>query len=105
MPDRYAVVGNPVAHSKSPLIHAEFAKQTGEPVEYGRILAPLNGFVATIERFRAEGGKGANVTLPFKEEAFRLANRLSDRARRAEAVNTLRFDPDAVFGDNTDGSG
>jgi len=105
MPDRYAVVGNPVAHSKSPLIHAEFAKQTGEPVEYGRILAPLDGFVATIERFRAEGGKGANVTLPFKEEAFRLANRLSDRARRAEAVNTLRFDPDAVFGDNTDGVG
>jgi len=105
MPDRYAVVGNPVAHSKSPLIHAEFARQTGEPVEYGRVLAPLDAFAATIERFRAEGGKGANVTLPFKEEAFRLATRLSDRARRAEAVNTLRFDADAIFGDNTDGVG
>jgi shikimate dehydrogenase len=105
MPDRYAVVGNPVAHSKSPLIHAEFARQTGELIEYGRVLAPLDAFTATIERFRAEGGKGANVTLPFKEEAFRLATRASDRARRAQAVNTLRFDADAIFGDNTDGVG
>jgi shikimate dehydrogenase len=105
MPDRYAVIGNPVAHSKSPLIHAEFARQTGEPVEYGRVLAPLDGFAATVERFRAEGGKGANVTLPFKEEAFRLATRFSDRARRAKAVNTLRFDPDGILGDNTDGVG
>src|SRR5579864_5213573 len=103
--DRYAVIGNPVAHSKSPEIHAEFARSTGEDIEYGRLLASLDGFAVAVERFRAGGGKGANVTLPFKEDAFRLATALSNRARGAQAVNTLRFDRDRIFGDNTDGAG
>lgn len=105
MSDLYAVVGNPVAHSKSPLIHAEFARQTGEMVEYGRLLAPLDGFAATLRAFHAEGGRGANVTIPFKEEAFALATRTSPRALLAGAVNTVRFDDAEIFGDNTDGVG
>ena len=105
MSDLYAVVGNPVAHSKSPLIHAEFARQTGEMVEYGRLLAPLDGFAATLRVFRDEGGHGANITLPFKEEAFALATRTSPRALLAGAVNTVRFDDGEIFGDNTDGVG
>ena len=105
MTDRYAVIGHPVAHSKSPLIHAEFARQTGQSIEYERLLAPLDGFAATVARFRAGGGRGANVTLPFKQEAFALADRVSERARRAAAVNTLRFDADRIYGDNTDGAG
>jgi shikimate dehydrogenase len=103
MSDRYAVIGNPVAHSKSPWIHAEFARATGQSIDYGRIEAPLDGFTATVERFRAAGGKGANVTVPFKEEAFRLCSRVSERARVAQAVNTLVLD--TGFGDNTDGVG
>lgn len=103
MSDRYAVIGNPVAHSKSPLIHAEFARATGQDIDYGRIEAPLDAFAQTLERFKAAGGKGANVTLPFKAEAFRLCARVSERARLAQAVNTLRFDDS--FGDNTDGVG
>jgi len=105
MPDRYAVVGNPVAHSRSPAIHAAFARQTGEDIEYTRLLAPLDGFARTVAEFRDAGGKGVNVTLPFKGEAFRLATTLAARARLAEAANTLRFDPDGVYGDNTDGPG
>ena len=105
MTDRYAVVGNPVAHSKSPLIHAQFARQTGQDIEYGRLLAPLDGFRATVEAFRREGGSGLNVTLPFKLEAFELAQQRSARALDAEAVNTLRFDSDGIVGDNTDGVG
>ncbi len=103
MSDRYALIGNPVAHSKSPAIHAEFARATGEDIEYGRIEAPLDAFAREIERFRAAGGKGLNVTLPFKHEAYRLCARLSERARRAQAVNTMRFADS--FGDNTDGIG
>ncbi|WP_321883460.1 shikimate dehydrogenase [Paraburkholderia bannensis] len=103
--DRYAVVGNPVAHSKSPSIHAQFAAATGEPVEYDRLLAPLDGFVEHVQAFRAAGGRGLNVTVPFKLEAHALANRLSPRAAAAGAVNTLRFDEDGIFGDNTDGFG
>ena len=103
--DRYAVVGNPVAHSKSPLIHAAFARATGEDLSYGTLLAPLDGFVATVEAFAAAGGRGLNVTVPFKREAFVLAQRLSERARAAGAVNTLRRDGNAWFGDNTDGVG
>lgn len=79
MSDRYAVIGNPVAHSKSPWIHARFARQTGQDLEYGRIEAPLDGFVAAVDRFRAEGGKGLNVTLPFKEQARRYSGRVSER--------------------------
>ncbi|WP_322063101.1 shikimate dehydrogenase [Paraburkholderia sp. J63] len=103
--DRYAVIGNPVAHSKSPYIHAQFAAQTGEPVEYDRLLAPLDGFVEHVQAFRAAGGRGLNVTVPFKLEAHALASRLSPRAAAAGAVNTLRFDEDGIFGDNTDGFG
>jgi len=103
--DRYAVVGNPVAHSKSPFIHTEFASQTGQDLEYQRLLAPLDGFRATIENFRAEGGKGVNVTLPFKLEAFDLAQERSARASDAQVVNTLKFDGSILYGDNTDGVG
>jgi shikimate dehydrogenase len=103
MSDRYAVIGNPVAHSKSPWIHAEFARATGEDIEYSRIEAPLDGFTPAVELFRAAGGKGLNVTLPFKHEAFRYCSRHSDRARVAQAVNTIVFD--RAFGDNTDGVG
>jgi shikimate dehydrogenase len=105
MTDRYAVFGHPIAHSKSPLIHAAFARQTGQDMTYEAILAPKDGFAATVAAFVAAGGRGANVTVPFKEEAFRLAGRLSPRAQRAGAVNTLVFDADGSFGDNTDGAG
>jgi len=105
MTDRYAVVGNPVAHSKSPEIHAAFARQTGQDIEYSRLLAPLDGFRATVESFRAAGGRGANVTVPFKLEAFDLADDVSQRARDAEAANFLRFDNGRVSADNTDGVG
>ncbi|KAB2314668.1 shikimate dehydrogenase [Betaproteobacteria bacterium SCN2] len=105
MTSHYAVFGNPVAHSRSPLIHAEFARQTGQDLDYRAILAPLDGFAAAIARFREAGGAGANVTVPFKEEAFRLATRLTPRAEQAGAVNTLKFDNDGVLGDNTDGAG
>ena len=105
MIDRYAVIGNPVTQSKSPQIHALFAHENGQDIAYGRLLAPLDGFRETAERFRAEGGRGLNVTVPFKEEAYRLATVHSERARAAEAVNTLRFDANAIFGDNTDGAG
>lgn len=103
--DRYAVVGNPVAHSKSPLIHAAFAAQTGQELHYEALLAPLDGFAATVAAFRAAGGRGLNVTVPFKLEAFELADRLSPRAEAAGAVNTLAFDGGQAYGDNTDGAG
>jgi shikimate dehydrogenase len=105
MRDRYAVVGNPVAHSKSPLIHAAFAQQTGQDVEYGRVLAPLDAFHDAVLQFRSAGGRGMNVTLPFKLEAFALAGVRTPRALAAQAVNTLKFEPDAIVGDNTDGVG
>ena len=105
MTDRYAVIGNPVAHSKSPQIHAAFARQTGQDMEYGQVLAPLDDFRGAVARFRAAQGRGLNVTLPFKEQALALATVQSDRARAALAVNTLRFDSETVFGDNTDGAG
>jgi shikimate dehydrogenase len=103
--DRYAVIGNPVAHSKSPFIHAEFARQTAQDLVYERILAPLDRFASAVEDFRAEGGMGLNVTLPFKLEAFRLAAECSARAQEAQAVNTLKFEGSAAYGDNTDGVG
>ena len=105
MTDRYAVFGHPIAHSKSPQIHAAFARQTGEDVVYEARLAPLDGFADSVAQFIAAGGRGANVTVPFKEEAFKLANRLSPRAQRAGAVNTLVFDVEGIAGDNTDGAG
>lgn len=105
MPDQYAVIGNPVAHSKSPWIHAEFARQTGQDLTYERLLAPTHAFVETAGTFHTRGGCGLNVTLPFKGEAFRFATLLSERARAAQAVNTLKFEDKAIFGYNTDGAG
>jgi len=105
MTDRYAVIGNPVGHSKSPLIHAEFARQTGQDIEYSRLLVPIEGFQAAVEEFRLAAGKGLNVTLPFKLEAYQLATRRSPRADDAEAVNVLSFGRESVEGDNTDGIG
>jgi len=103
---RYAVFGHPVAHSKSPRIHLLFAHQFGHAIEYTAIDLAPGHFVEGVEAFRAEGGRGANVTVPFKVEAYELAANLSDRARLSGAVNTLRFDPDgSIFGDNTDGAG
>lgn len=104
-PDRYAVLGNPVAHSQSPFIHAAFARQTGEAVDYGRVLCPLDGFEAAVRRFAAEGGRGCNVTVPFKFDAPRLARHCSERAALAQAANVLRFDADGWSADNTDGVG
>ncbi|MDD3674836.1 shikimate dehydrogenase [Thauera propionica] len=103
--DRYAVIGHPIAHSKSPQIHAAFARQTAQDISYEAILAPLDGFVATVQAFRAAGGRGMNVTVPFKLEAFALADRHTPRARAAGAVNTLAFGADGILGDNTDGAG
>jgi shikimate dehydrogenase len=106
MTDKYAVIGNPIAHSKSPLIHAEFAKQTQQDISYEAILAPLDGFEAKIQELIKAGYKGVNVTVPFKFEAFHLAQELSDPARMAQAVNTLEFREDGhIFGANTDGIG
>jgi shikimate dehydrogenase len=104
MTDRYAVIGQPVAHSKSPWIHAEFARACGQDIEYTRIEAPLDGFTQAVDAFRAAGGKGLNVTLPFKEAAFGYCEWPSERATRAGVVNTLSFG-ERTSGDNTDGVG
>ncbi|APG20186.1 shikimate dehydrogenase [Kosakonia radicincitans DSM 16656] len=104
--ESYAVFGNPIAHSKSPFIHQQFALQLGIDHPYGRVLAPINDFVNTLDAFFAAGGKGANVTVPFKEEAFARADELTERAALAGAVNTLkRLDDGRLVGDNTDGIG
>ncbi len=105
MTDRYVVIGNPIVHSKSPQIHARFAQQTGEDIAYDRLLAPLDGFEASVRDFIAGGGCGANVTVPFKLEAFALADELSRRAQAVGAVNTLKFSGGRIYGDNTDGVG
>ena len=105
MTDRYAVIGNPISHSKSPLIHKLFAEQTAQNMSYETVEAPLDGFAETVQRLRAEGYKGCNVTVPFKFEAFKLCDRLGDRARDAKAVNTLIFQDGKILGANTDGTG
>jgi shikimate dehydrogenase len=105
MTDQYAVIGNPVEHSLSPEIHAEFARVTGQDLAYGRILAPRDGFRDAVLAFRAAGGKGLNVTLPFKHEAWRLAVVRSGFALVAGAVNTLSFQGAGIVGHNTDGIG
>ena len=111
--DRYCVMGNPVAHSKSPWIHARFAELTGQAIEYKARLVPLKGFAAAVREFRASGGHGCNVTVPFKFEAANLPDlggrggvtHRTPRATLAGACNTLRFDADGVLADNTDGIG
>jgi shikimate dehydrogenase len=110
-PDRYAVLGNPVAHSRSPFIHAEFARQTGHAIRYGRVLCPMDGFEAAVRTFAASDepgfgpALGCNVTIPFKFEAPRLAAQVSARAMLAQAANVLRFDAAGWSADNTDGVG
>ncbi|MEX8518726.1 MAG: shikimate dehydrogenase [Leptothrix sp. (in: b-proteobacteria)] len=103
--DLYAVIGHPVEHSRSPHIHARFAAQTDQALLYERCLAPLDGFVPTVQAFAASGGRGCNVTVPFKFEAYTLAARRTPRAELAQAANTLRFDADGWWADNTDGVG
>ncbi len=103
--DRYAVLGHPVAHSRSPFIHALFARQTGQAVDYGRMLCPLDGFAAAVHAFAAQGGRGCNVTVPFKFEAAALAAHGTERARLAGAANVLRLDAAGWWADNTDGIG
>ncbi|MBU6950208.1 shikimate dehydrogenase [Hahella sp. HN01] len=103
--DMYAVVGNPVSHSKSPKIHGMFAQQTGESLEYTAIQAPLDSFRETVEAFFIGGGKGLNVTVPFKEQAWKIVSERSHRAELAGAVNTLLQRDGRLFGDNTDGEG
>ena len=105
MTDKYAVIGNPVSHSKSPLIHKMFAEQTGQDISYEKIESPLDGFADTTAQLRGDGYKGCNVTVPFKFEAFQLCKQLTGRARAAQAVNTLRFENGEILGDNTDGAG
>ena len=105
MTDQYAVFGNPIGHSKSPIIHSAFARQTGQDMSYKSILAPLDGFDDAVEAFIAAGGRGANVTVPFKQEAFQLVTRLTPRAELAGAANTMIFQGDEIVGDNTDGVG
>jgi shikimate dehydrogenase len=105
MTDRYAVIGNPVSHSKSPAIHAQFAAQTGQDIVYVRLAAPKRGFRAEVERFVAHGGRGLNITVPFKQEAASVCQQLSERAKFAQAANTLTFNNGAITGDNTDGAG
>ncbi|MDZ7735661.1 MAG: shikimate dehydrogenase [Gammaproteobacteria bacterium] len=103
--DHYCVMGNPVAHSKSPRIHQAFASQTGQSLDYQAVLVPENEFAETLEAFRQQGGKGVNVTLPFKESAWEAATARTERAGRAGAVNTIWFEDSMVHGDNTDGIG
>lgn len=106
MTDQYAVFGNPINHSKSPNIHRQFAEQTGQDLHYAKQLVAEDEFVQTAQAFFAQGGKGLNVTVPFKVEAFRFAQQLTPRAQRAGAVNTLALQADgSILGDNTDGIG
>ena len=106
--DRYAVMGNPIAHSKSPLIHTQFAQQTGQAIQYEALLVSTQAgeFAQAVQVFQTNGGKGLNITIPFKHDAWRLADKRSERAQQAGTVNTLWFDEQGQrFGDNTDGIG
>lgn len=106
MTDRYAVFGNPIAHSKSPRIHSLFAAQTGQALEYAALLSEAEEFAQDVMMFLVAGGRGCNITVPFKQEAWELADELSDYAARAKAVNTLAFRADGtMYGANTDGIG
>lgn len=105
-PDAYGVMGNPIGHSRSPQIHAQFARQTGQRLTYEAILVDLGGLEQAVGNFQGSGGKGLNITVPFKEDAFRLVDDLSLRAKRAQAVNTIKIQEDgSLLGENTDGVG
>lgn len=103
--DNYCLMGNPVEHSKSPWIQSRFAELTGEPLHYDKRLVPLDGFAAALQAFRDQGGKGCNITVPFKLQAAALATQASPRVALAGACNTLRLDGDQILADNTDGVG
>ncbi|PHM36378.1 shikimate dehydrogenase [Xenorhabdus mauleonii] len=103
--DKFAVFGNPIAHSKSPYIHQLFAQQTGIIHQYGRVLAPIEEFEQTLAHFFEQGGLGANITVPFKERAYKCSDELTERARICGAVNTLKQIEGRLLGDNTDGMG
>jgi shikimate dehydrogenase len=105
MTDRYAVIGNPIEQSKSPLIHSTFAQVTGQDIDYSKLLGPLGEFAATVDAFRASGGRGMNVTAPFKLDAFAYATHLAPSAQMAGAVNAMKFEGDQVFAENFDGVG
>jgi shikimate dehydrogenase len=105
MPDRYAVVGNPIAHSKSPLIHSAFARDTGQDMAYEAIEAPLGGFDSSVDSFRKRGGRGINITAPFKLDAYAYATHLSESAQLARASNCIKFERDGAYAENFDGVG
>ena len=105
MTDLYAVIGNPIGHSKSPLIHAMFAQATGQDMRYVAIEGPLGGFSARVDQFRREGGRGLNVTVPFKLDACAYATDLCEAARLAGAANAMKFEQGRVFAENFDGLG
>lgn len=105
MSDRYAVIGNPIGHTKSPLIHGSFAAATGQDIEYTAIEGPLDGFARAVHAFRDAGGRGMNVTAPFKLQAFELATDRLERAELAGATNALKFEGDRILADNFDGVG
>ncbi|KAA8732684.1 shikimate dehydrogenase [Acinetobacter qingfengensis] len=102
---KFAVVGNPIAHSRSPELHLAFAQKTAINLNYEKILAPLDGFAKTVTEFFKHGGCGLNITVPFKEQAFALCDVLTERAQIAKAVNTLWMQDGQLYGDNTDGQG
>lgn len=105
MTDRYAVIGNPIEQSKSPLIHTAFAQVTGQDIEYTKVLGPLGGFAQAVDAFRLAGGRGMNVTAPFKLDAFAYATDLAPSAQLAGAVNAMKFEGDKVYAENFDGVG
>ena len=105
MTDRYAVIGNPIEQSKSPLIHMAFAQVTGQDIDYSKVLAPLGEFAPTVDAFRAAGGQGMNVTAPFKLDAFAYATDLAPSAQIAGAVNAMKFEGERVYAENFDGVG
>ena len=105
MTDRYAVIGNPIEQSKSPFIHMTFAQVTGQDIDYGKVLGPLGGFASAVDAFRAAGGKGMNVTAPFKLDAFAYATDLAPSAQMAGAVNAMKFEGERVYAENFDGVG
>ena len=105
MTKQFAVIGNPIEHSRSPELHHAFAEKTGVDLNYSKLLAPLDNFEQTVQQFFQQGGSGLNITVPFKEQAFALCEVLTERAKIAKAVNTLWMQDEKLYGDNTDGQG